>query len=434
MTKLLIIADDFTGALDTGVQFASQGIKTRVLLYDEKEDLIKNDDTQVLVIDAETRHVSKDEAYDIVYNIVKKTMDEKIPYIYKKTDSALRGNIGSELVAVIDGSNKKALPFIPAFPKMNRVTKDGIHYIDNIIVENSVFGQDPFEPVKYSAVKDIINSQEEVNTVNVLTSDIIKVEDEEGIIIYDAQTDEHLENIGQQLKEENMCTIMAGCAGFAAVLPKLLELSGDTHTSIKLDEKLLVVCGSVNPITKSQLKYAEKYGFKRIHLTPQQKIEVDYWDSKEGLNELKKIKDNCENNECYILDSNDKEDSNITFKYASSIGKSVEDVRATISQTMGYVLKKVLDEGIINTLLVTGGDTLLGFMKMVGINELIPIYELIPGCVLTQMEYKNRIYYVISKSGGFGSNSLIKDITDLLKNREDVIDDEIQFTNATKCI
>lgn len=31
MVKLLIIADDFTGALDTGVQFAARGAVTRVI-------------------------------------------------------------------------------------------------------------------------------------------------------------------------------------------------------------------------------------------------------------------------------------------------------------------------------------------------------------------------------------------------------------------
>ena len=30
MLKLLVIADDFTGALDTGVQFSKQGIQTLV--------------------------------------------------------------------------------------------------------------------------------------------------------------------------------------------------------------------------------------------------------------------------------------------------------------------------------------------------------------------------------------------------------------------
>ena len=34
MVKLLILADDFTGALDTGVQFAACGIPTRVVVRD----------------------------------------------------------------------------------------------------------------------------------------------------------------------------------------------------------------------------------------------------------------------------------------------------------------------------------------------------------------------------------------------------------------
>ena len=40
MVKLLMIADDFTGALDTGVQFATRGAMTMVLTdpaYDFKQ-------------------------------------------------------------------------------------------------------------------------------------------------------------------------------------------------------------------------------------------------------------------------------------------------------------------------------------------------------------------------------------------------------------
>ena len=85
---------------------------------------------------------------------------------------------------------------------------------------------------------------------------------------------------------------------------------------------------------------------------------------------------------------------------------------------MGYILKKILDNDINSTLLVTGGDTLLGFMKKVGIKELMPICEISPGCVLTQMEYKNKKHHVISKSGGFGEENLIKNITEILKNKE----------------
>lgn len=419
MAKLLIIADDFTGALDTGVQFASKGIKTKVVIYDSNKKLIEKEDNDinVLVVDAETRHLVKEKAYDIVYDIVKKSKKENIKFLYKKTDSALRGNIGSELAAVLEASNENSLPFIPAFPKMNRITKNGIHYIDNTPVNESVFGQDPFEPVKYSSVKKNINSQNKVKVVEIHHLDEV-IENKNGILIYDAQRENDLVDIAQHLKDSNKCTIMAGCAGFAAVLPKILNLSGNTKFDVNLYEKLLVVCGSVNPITKRQLEYGEKCGFKRIHLMPKQKLTEQYWSSKEGLNQIHQIKIDCTNNDCFIIDSNDRNDRNETFDYAKSKGMSIEQARKSISETIGFILKKILDEDINSTLLVTGGDTLLGFMKTIGIKELVPIYEIALGCVLTQLEYNGKKYNVISKSGGFGSNNLLENIVNLLKNKE----------------
>ena len=64
MPRLLIIADDFTGALDTGVQFAACGIPTRVVVG-TAADMIRCECT-VLVVDTETRHLSAKAAGKIV--------------------------------------------------------------------------------------------------------------------------------------------------------------------------------------------------------------------------------------------------------------------------------------------------------------------------------------------------------------------------------
>ena len=59
MFTLLILADDFTGALDTGVQISKTGART-VVLTDPHADLERfADETEVLVIDAETRHIPR---------------------------------------------------------------------------------------------------------------------------------------------------------------------------------------------------------------------------------------------------------------------------------------------------------------------------------------------------------------------------------------
>ena len=61
MILLFIIADDFTGALDTGVQFAARGIPTQVTV-DPEVDFAAHD-TAVLVVDTETRHLTVSETF-----------------------------------------------------------------------------------------------------------------------------------------------------------------------------------------------------------------------------------------------------------------------------------------------------------------------------------------------------------------------------------
>lgn len=104
MEKLLIIADDFTGALDTGVQFAARGAKTCVVTDPAYDFFRAKADIQVLVLDAETRHLTSKAAYNTVFRVVENALRAGFPYVYKKTDSALRGNIGAELAAVLDAA------------------------------------------------------------------------------------------------------------------------------------------------------------------------------------------------------------------------------------------------------------------------------------------------------------------------------------------
>lgn len=414
MVKLLIIADDFTGALDTGVQFSFGGIKTKVIV-DNHLEVREDEKNQVLVIDAETRHLSDTDAYRIIYDIVEAAEKAGIPYIYKKTDSALRGNIGSELTAALEASSAEVLPFIPAFPKMNRITREGIHYIDGVPVSKSVFGQDPFEPVMKDSVKEIILSQRDTLVTEVAESEKAKCSAPSGILVYDAVTDESLEETAFLLKKQNLCHLMAGCAGFATILPQLLELHGEERQEEYLNPRLLVVCGSVNPITRKQLAYGAKCGYPKINLIPEQKLNQDWWETPDGGKTIQSVKEAVEAGDCCIIDSNDLEGTNSTMEYAGEHQITLEEVRVRISQTLGMAAKKLLEQDIRTTFLITGGDTLLGLMKQIGSNELMPVCEMAPGSVLTKLEWQGKTYHIITKSGGFGDEKLLEQIVDKLK-------------------
>ena len=83
--KLLVVADDFTGGLDTGVQFARQGIATRVVVNPDGTGDWTQTDGEVLVAVAESRHLSPEAAYATVFRIVAEARRAGIPYVYKKT-------------------------------------------------------------------------------------------------------------------------------------------------------------------------------------------------------------------------------------------------------------------------------------------------------------------------------------------------------------
>jgi hypothetical protein len=191
MLLLLILADDFTGALDTGVQFAACGIPTRVVVG-EQVDLAASD-AAVLVVDTETRHLPAAEAYAVIAKLTRDAMSAGVFSIYKKTDSALRGNIGAELSALLKTSGERRLPFLPAFPQIDRVTRDGVHYISGVPVTESPFGIDPFEPVRHARVTELIGEQTDVPAYSFPTlKEGEAVPEQEGILVFDASVFDNL--------------------------------------------------------------------------------------------------------------------------------------------------------------------------------------------------------------------------------------------------
>lgn len=408
MIRLLIIADDFTGAIDTGVQLAAKGANTRVMTRPDIDLRTVDERVQVLVLDMETRHISARDAYHAVYHIVSQSMEMGIPYIYKKTDSALRGNIGAELSALLDASGVAHLPFLPAFPQIGRTTENGIHYINGVPVDQSVFGDDPFEPVMVSDVTKLIGLQSQASVETVPVGEFHR--EGKQIQVYDALTAEDLVKVGEWLAENGQLQVAAGCAGFGSILPRLIGLEGSTGQLPHLDSRLLVLCGSVNPVTREQLEMAEQNGFVRIRLTPEQKLTPGYFDTEPGKAMLDTMRKVLAGHPHVIIDTNDPGGNEATMSWAQRHGLSIDDVRMRISSVLGNIMLRLFDSPDLGTLLVTGGDTLLQCMNSVNVYELVPVGELFTGTVLSSFTIRGRTKQVISKSGGFGEPTLLTDL------------------------
>ena len=114
MPRLLIIADDLTGAMDTGAQLAKQSGGTVVL--PDVEGLERCGHCEAAVVNTETRHATPEAAAEAVTSAVRMGRSLGVTHFYKKTDSTLRGNVGIELQAVLSASGARRLVFVPSFP------------------------------------------------------------------------------------------------------------------------------------------------------------------------------------------------------------------------------------------------------------------------------------------------------------------------------
>lgn len=97
---------------------------------------------------------------------------------------------------------------------MKRVTRNGIQYIDgDIPVAESVFRQDPFNPVRHSAVADVIA---ETTSVIAYPGDLNREDYPAGIAVFDAQTDEDI----QKLRRTFFTTCVQAWLQAVRVLPQ----------------------------------------------------------------------------------------------------------------------------------------------------------------------------------------------------------------------
>ncbi|MGI6581020.1 MAG: four-carbon acid sugar kinase family protein [Erysipelotrichaceae bacterium] len=393
MTKILILADDLTGALDSGVQLARKGAYVKVITnYTYKIELPVKD-IDVVVINTETRHLSKEEAYSNTFRVLKDLNLEGIDMIYKKTDSVLRGNIGAELEAVMKATGKNHIQFIPAYPKLGRTTKNGIHYIYGTPISDSIFSKDLRNPITESNVTSIIHQQSDVP---VILSD--EENRKEGIILHDCCTNQQLEEIYKKLEKQNDLSLLAGCAGFMEMVMLNTKKYKDHLCEIKVDgiKEIIVLCGTTNPVSLKQLEYAEIAGANYIRVSMFDIVQENNWREKFDI-ELKN----------FLIKK-----SRIGLKIIGTTADVIHFEKASqqIADGFGYIAKRVLKNSANTVLMVIGGDTLLSVMKELNVECISPKCELFPGVVLSEFCYENKNRYLISKSGGFGSPQLLIDI------------------------
>ena len=416
MIRLLIIADDFTGALDTCVSFAEKGIPTRVLMAREMKDHFP-EDVEVLAVDTETRHLSDREAYAVVHGIVRFAVDASIPYLYKKVDSTLRGNIGAELSAVMDAAGSDSFYFAPAFPTNGRTTVNGQQLVDGVALHQSVFAHDPLEPMVTSDIADILRRQTDKPICRAAAASFPEVwsQRQSGICVLDASRQEELLSIADFAAAKGRCLVLGGSAGLAAGLSAVLPLRRCKLPDYSCPKAHLFLVGSVNQVSLDQIDRAARQGSPLVRLTFEQQLSHDYYDRGECTGLLDSITAALlQKQQCIVSTLDNRDQLQKAAQYACRIALDPAEISSRIASNIGLLVQHLLRRPVPITLIVFGGDTLLGIMQVIRCRYITPIRELRPGIVLSCAMCEGGALTLVTKAGGFGGTDTISYINQCL--------------------
>ena len=403
MRRMVLIADDLTGALDTGVQFAGSEANVFVTTAD---GINGEESADILVIDTESRHLPAEEAYRTVYETVD-CVRHRFPWIYKKTDSLLRGNLGAELAVVLDSSGRNKLVFVPSYPRMRRIVKNGRLFVDGIPTTRTHNAKDALNPVATSVISDIIAEQTDLTVrLTDLATEAFSISGEKEILVCDAVTDDDMRRIARRILPYMRDIAVAGCAGFASVLKEFAAPAAAAGTAApKIDARShLIICGSVNERTRRQINYAVEKGLPHLVLTPEEYLGEFHSD------EIMRVICGMlrENGAVLVCTARDDKDIVKSGTYVKEHRLPAEDLHIRIAKSLGRITAEVINTGNVDVLSVIGGDTLFGIMSALDGRGFIPVREIRTGTVQSVMLLRpGGSKTVLTKAGSFGDDDAI---------------------------
>lgn len=410
--NVIVIADDFTGSNDTGVQLAKKGARTEVMLNPQQKPSRRAD---VLVINTESRALeAKAAAQAVSVALDPWRNDRDIKLIYKKIDSTFRGNIGAEVQAAMVASGRQFAVIAAAIPAAGRTTRNGCCLVNDIPLLETEFASDPKTPITSSRITELVGLQTRLPMYEIgleqvrsptLNADLARLAAlGPGIAVLDAVEDRDLAFIAHALCDLDPVPLLVGAAGLANALP--------IHRFLTHQKRLpvLVIAGSMSEATRRQVDQA---------LVQQRAAVVDVdvralLSSPHGHGEAMIVEQACgllaEGQHTILRTCRSADDREHINGLCDDFRLSRQQLGERLSQVLGGITLKIIERARIGGLFLTGGDIATAVASALGAEGYRIQSEVAP-CIPCGTFVNSEIddLPVITKAGGFGSDSTLCD-------------------------
>jgi uncharacterized protein YgbK (DUF1537 family) len=358
--RIRLLADDRTGAIDTAVRFVP--LAGPLMVQWDLATALSS--TGSLAFDLGTRELNDADSTRLAASAAALLRDADLAYL--KCDSLLRGSLAQEIVACLRAQPFDHCVIAPAFPAQRRVTRDGRQWA-------AAHGNDEW----HLAGPDLAAQLETFGF------SVAKCRPGDrgpaGVSLWDAETIEALQQIAAAGRRLPGRVLWCGSAGLAEAMAGAEPLRIET-----IHSPLLALVGTDHPVTLRQLGEVESY---RVVFDPEDSASIAA------------IETQLEQNGAAVATVR-VPDVPHRHLAARHIGEGFTNLLARLPQP--------------GTLFVTGGETLSHVCAALGAEALEVQSEIEPGIPVSVLRGgKWDGVRVISKSGAFGNEGLIRRLISL---------------------
>jgi len=257
---LAVIADDFTGALDSGVQFVHAGLQSEFILQELRDAAAP----VVRVFTTDSRNI--DEAAAIARTQSRASSCGRTR-LFKKIDSTMRGHVGAEIEALLAAHGLRRAVLCPAAPDAGRTVEHGRLRVGGVALHETAFADDPHWPARTCMIADLLR-RPVTHFERVTAEDIVHAPT--SIVSVDARTNADLAAIAHAAHAAG--ALPCGSLGLARAWAHLFARSdaADAPLAPHRAAPTLIVSGSRHPNSHAQIARLAAAG--AVAFTPQDDV------------------------------------------------------------------------------------------------------------------------------------------------------------------
>lgn len=384
MARVLVVADDLTGANATAAGFSRAGLRAVTVGPGRGWDAVAEFHTRfdVVVVTTETRHASPPQVVDAVTRSARAGWP--VDLVSCRIDTTLRGNVGvateALLRTVTELSGRRTVGLcLPAHPSAGRCTVDGFQLLHGNRLEDTELAHDPRTPVRTSSVTEVLQAGTALTTASVPLSAVTgsagtlqatlrdAVRRGVDVVVGDALTEAHLTRLATAAaaiaREEDIDWVGVDPGPGSAELARALGIRGHGEGG-----PILAVSGSATELTRIQLQALVNN--RPVHVVaPARGVDGPVPDADATVRQLATVAEAAQPGDVVLL----------------ATALSVEDVvplqgddGAALPQALGRITRRVLQECVVDALYTTGGDVTAAVLDELGARGLDVEDEIVP--------------------------------------------------------